>query len=179
MSVKTTHKCFISYHHDDQKYVDDFVKTFDEQKGIFIARAIGVMNQNIIDSTDTDYVMRRIRELYLTDSTVTIVLIGKCTWARRYVDWEIASTLRNDANNKRSGLVAITLPYMADKTKALPPRLDDNVKTDDKGYAKWYKYPQNASGLADMIEEAYQARDTKDKLIDNTRELMKHNRDCS
>ena len=179
MASKVTHKCFISYHHDDQKYVNDFIETFDDEKKVLIARALGAMDQNIIDSTDTDYVMRRIRELYLTDSTVTIVLIGKCTWARRYVDWEIASTLRNDAKNKRSGLVAITLPYMADKSKTLPPRLDDNVKSDGSGYAKWYKYPQSASGLADIVEEAYQARDTKDNLIDNTRELMKYNRDCS
>jgi len=178
MASSTTHKCFISYHHDDQKYVDDFVKTFDEQKGMFIARALGVMNQNLIDSTDTDYVMRRIRELYLSDSTVTIVLIGKCTWARRYVDWEIASTLRNDANNKRSGLVAITLPYMADKSKELPPRFTDNWNSDGSGYAKWYKYPSSASGLAEIIEEAYEARTTKDNLIDNTRKLMDYNRTC-
>ena len=47
------------------------------------------MEQDIIDIDNTDYVMRRIRELYLKDSTVTIVLIGKCTWARRSIDWEI------------------------------------------------------------------------------------------
>ena len=35
------------------------------------------MEQDIIDSDNTDYVMSRIRELYLKDSTVTIVLIGK------------------------------------------------------------------------------------------------------
>ena len=178
MTSNITRKCFISYHHDDQRYADEFVQTFDEKKGIFIARALGVMDQNIIDSTDTDYVMRRIREKYLTDSTVTIVLIGKCTWARRYVDWEIASTLRNDPNNKRSGLVAITLPYMADKNKTLPPRLNDNVKSDDSAYAKWYKYPTSASGLADIIEEAYGARDTKANRVDNTRALARSNRDC-
>ena len=178
MSSRMTRKCFISYHHDDQKHVDQFVKTFDEQRGIFIARALGVMDQNIIDSTDTDYIMRRIREKYLTDSTVTIVLIGRCTWARRYVDWEIASTLRNDPNNKRSGLVGITLPYMADQSKTLPPRLDDNVKSGDKGYAKWYKYPTSSSGLAEIIEEAYEARDTKANLIDNIRSLARSNKDC-
>lgn len=120
MASSITRKCFISYHHDDQKYVDEFVNTFDEKKGVFIARALGVMDQGIIDSTDTDYIMRRIKEKYLTDSTVTIVLIGKCTWARRYVDWEIASTLRNDPNNKRSGLVAINLPYVNDVATTPP-----------------------------------------------------------
>ena len=178
MAGKITRKCFISYHHDDQKYVDNFVKTFDEEKGVFIVRALGVMDQGIIESTDTDYIMRRIREKYLTDSTVTIVLIGKCTWARQYVDWEIASTLRNDPNNKRSGLVAINLPYVNDTPTTLPPRFKDNWKSDGSGYAKWYKYPTSASGLAEIIEEAYGARDGKADRIDNTRALARSNKDC-
>lgn len=85
----TRHKVFISYHHDDQKEVEDFVKTFADERNVFIARALAVgMEQDIIDSDNADYVMQRIRKLYLKDSTVTIVLIGKCAWARRYVDWE-------------------------------------------------------------------------------------------
>ncbi|WP_372493341.1 TIR domain-containing protein [Janibacter melonis] len=38
--------------------------------------------------------MDRIRTKYLGDSSVTIVLVGSCTWARRYVDWEVYSSLR-------------------------------------------------------------------------------------
>ena len=40
-------------------------------------------------------------ENYLSNTTVTIVLIGECTKARKYVDWEIASTLRNDPGLQR------------------------------------------------------------------------------
>ena len=79
------HRCFISYHHDDQKEVGNFIDTFDHERKVFIARRLGTgMQHDIIDSDDTDYVLRRIRELYIKDSTVTLVLIGKCTWARRY-----------------------------------------------------------------------------------------------
>ncbi len=84
------HKCFISYHKDDQTAVDEFCDQFE---GSFIRRGIA-MEDDIIDSDDTDYVMRRIRELYLQDSTVTVVLIGRCTWARRFVDWEVQSSLQ-------------------------------------------------------------------------------------
>ena len=99
-------KCFISYHHADQDEVDKFVRTFDHEHNIFISRGLGKeMSQDIVDSTDTDYVMRRIRELYLSDSTVTIVMLGKCTWARRYVDWEIQSSLRNGATVTANGLL--------------------------------------------------------------------------
>lgn len=44
------------------------------------------------DSNNPEYIMRRIREEKLHDSTVTIVLIGNCTHSRRYVDWEIKAS---------------------------------------------------------------------------------------
>jgi Thoeris protein ThsB, TIR-like domain len=97
------HKCFVSFHHDDETEVEKFIEDFEE---IFIPRVLGVSDEDdFIDSDDTGYVMDQIREKYLTDSTVTIVLVGKCSWARRYVDWEVYSTLRNDKKNRRSGLL--------------------------------------------------------------------------
>ena len=171
------HKCFISYHHDDKEEVEEFIKAFCDKERVFIWRGAGVMEQGIIDSDDKDYVMRRIRELYLTDSTVTIVLIGKCTKSRRYVDWEIASTFRNDPNNKRSGLLAINLPSMG-KNGALPPRLADNVDK-DKLYARYYTYPKSAGQLEEWIEDAFQARSTRKDLIVNSRDLFINNRPCS
>jgi len=72
-------KCFISYHHADQAYVDAFIKAYDELHDIFIARQLGSMPEDVIDSMDTDYVMGRIRSDYIKDSTVTIVLAGRCT----------------------------------------------------------------------------------------------------
>src|SRR5690554_849527 len=126
MSVR--HKCFISYHKADQSAVNDF---FDKFSGSFIRRGIA-MEEDIIDSENTDYVMRRIRELYLQDSTVTIVLIGKCTWARRFVDWEVQASLRNPKDGYPNGLVAIQL---WESYTNLPNRVQLNVNS---GYSKFY-----------------------------------------
>ncbi|WFE47090.1 TIR domain-containing protein [Verrucosispora sp. WMMD1129] len=162
----TRRKCFISYHHADQAEVEEFVESFGH---LFIARIIGVSDEDdFIDSKDTDYVMDCIRERYLTDSTVTIVLVGKCTWARRYVDWEIYSTLRNNKNDRRSGLMGITLPSVAGTSVTLPPRLSDNVDG-DKLYARWWKYPSSDSALRTCIEDAYAARTARAHLVDNSR----------
>ena len=170
-------KCFISYHHADQNEVDRFIQTYDERRDILIARAIG-MSQEIIDSTNTDYVMRRIRELYLQDSTVTILLIGKCTWARRYVDWEIQSSLRHGEYTIPNGLVGIVLPS-AGKNPIPPNRLDINLPKDEKdGYAQWYWYPKSAGGLQNMIDVAYKARTTKANLIQNPRDRFQYNKQC-
>jgi hypothetical protein len=170
-------KCFISYHHDDELEVRRFIDNFDHAHDAFIARGIGAsMPGDVIDSTDRDYIMRRVRESYLRDSTVTIVMIGKCTWARRYVDWEIASTLRNDMRNKRSGLLGIVLPSAAEAPKA-PIRLQDNLRHSlSPEYARWYHYPRSTAQLTTMIETAYSARDKVAPA--NNRALFSYNIKC-
>jgi len=155
-----SHKCFISYHADDKKAVDDFCEKF---SGTFIHRGIK-MEDDIIDSNNTDYVMRRIRELYLQDSTVTIVLVGKCTWARRFVDWEVQASLRNPSDGYPNGVVAIQL---WDSYKTLPNRVQLNVNS---GYSKFYKYPSTSTSLSNIIDEAFDARFNKIDLIDNPRD---------
>ncbi len=170
-------KTFISYHHDDQAAVDRFINTFDQNRDIFVARALGFTG-DVINSTDTDYIMGRIRHLYLKDSTVTIVLIGKCTWARRYVDWELQSSLRRGKNITPNGLLGLVLPSASSNPKA-PERLSVNLRQGDKdSYARWYHYPQSSDSLATMIEDAYQARTTRANMIKNPRERFLYNRRC-
>ncbi len=179
MSVR--HKVFLTYHHDDQKEVDNFVATFADERNVFIARALGVsMEQDIIDSNDTDYVMRRIRELYLKDSTVTIIMIGKCTKARRYVDWEIQSSLRSGQTVTPNGLLGIKLPSYK-KGTGYPDRLNKNLKQDDTQadcYARVKDYPSRKDTLANDIDDAFNARSSKVHLIVNPRDRFSYNRTC-
>lgn len=174
-------KVFISYHHKDQTEVDKFISTFDKRRDLFIARALGSMNQDIVDSGNPDYVMRRIREIYLSDSTVTIVLIGECTWARRYVDWEIQASLRHGPKTLPNGLLGIVLPSAA-KDPSPPKRLDINLprKNGRDGYARWYHYPSSASDLVAWIDDAFLARTDGErvKLINNPRERRLRSATC-
>ncbi len=174
------HKVFVSYHHDDQDEVEEFIETFDHERDVFITRVLSTdMEQDIIDSEDTDYVMRRIRELYLKDSTVTIVLIGKCTRARRYVDWEIQASLRHGEKVTPNGLLGIKLPSY-DKS-GYPDRLNKNLKQNDQQedcYARVIDYPVRKDTLANKIGEAFQARGGRAHLIVNPRERFKYNRTC-
>lgn len=174
--AQVRHKCFISYHHDDQREVDDFISTFDRDRRVFIARALGTeMSPDIINSDDTEYVMRRIRELYLRDSTVTLVLIGRCTWARRYVDWELQSSLRQGVSTTPNGVLGIILPsYRKD---AYPDRLTENLDGTD-GYARVINYPSRSDRLAAWINDAFDARSQRAHLIRNPRDRFKRNRQC-
>ena len=127
-----------------------------------------------IKSNDTQYVMRRIRRLYLSDSTVTIVMIGENTWGRRYVDWEIASSLRHgDFAGPPNGLIGILTPRRTAGT--LPVRFEDNFSPDNTGYARFYKYPTTRLELMSWIDDAFRARRTRNHLIRNGRLLRERN----
>jgi len=168
MIRKVARKCFISYHASDKAAVDKFLSDF---KGNFIHRGSD-MDGDIINSTNTDYVMSRIRDRFLEDSTVTILLVGRCTWARKYVDWELQSSLRQPENGNPNGLVAIQIDINAFK---LPDRAQLNR---DSGYMKFYKYPVSSASLENMIEEAFNARTKHSNKIVNRRDRYTINRQC-
>jgi len=174
-------KVFISYHHADQWEAESFLQNYRPGPYGFIHRALGLgMSQDIIDSTDTDYIMRRIRDIYLGDSTVTIVLIGRCTWARRYVDWEIQASLRSGQWVLPNGLLGIVLPSAG--WQPIPPdrlRMNLSLPMGRQGYARWYWYPQSGDDLNNMIEDAFQARSTREHLIMNPRDRFGYNRTCA
>jgi hypothetical protein len=172
----TRHKCFVSYRVTDLEEVEQF---FDDFGTEFIPRSVGVTEEDdFIESSDDDYIKRRIRDLYLTDSTVTILLVGGCTWSRKFVDWELSSSLRNDSANRRNGLLAIQLPSTDAPT--IPSRVKDNwVREEpDLSYALYKKYPSSTSTLRAYIETAFVARTAKAALVSNSRALRKNNSQC-
>lgn len=171
-------KVFISYYHGDQELVNTFVRDY---KDVFIAKTVGVKDGDFdFDSNNPEYIMRRIREEKLEDSTVTIVLIGSCTHSRRYVDWEIKASLQQ-GETLPNGLIAINLPYIGTKGN-LPQRLELNIIRDaqknDIGYARYYVYPTNKVELKRWIEDAHSARTTRANLIHNPNNMMHNNTKC-
>lgn len=102
------HKVFISYHHEnDQSYKDDLVK-WNESAEVFIDKSVDT--GDISDALTDEEIRVKIRDEYLRDSTVTIVLVGKDTAGRKHVDWEIYSSMKDGPVNKKSGIVVILLP---------------------------------------------------------------------
>ncbi len=170
-------KCFISYHHDDQAYIDAFVTAFDETHNVFIARQLGSMPEDVINSKDTDYVMGRIRTDYIKDSTVTIVLAGKCTWARRYVDWEVQASLRSGDTITPNGLLGIKLPTFT----YWPQRFNSNLLHQGQSdcYGRWLTW-ENATvdAMTQAVEAAFSRRTSHIKHIANPRDRMEYNQKC-
>jgi hypothetical protein len=136
---------------------------------------------DIVESDDPDHVLDYIREYHLRDSTVSIVLIGRCTWSRRSVDWELCSSLRRDKDDERNGLMGIKLASAADLPDwRAPQRLLDNIagRGGGIGYARLWPYPTAAQVLRDRIEIVSTYRTTRDDLIRNSRTVMALDSSC-
>ena len=170
---------FISHYKGDRNEVEAFIDEFANRQAVFTPYVLGANeNYDFIDSTNTDYVMTQIRQKYLQDTTVTIVLVGNCTHGRRYIDWEIKSSLRKGEKYTPNGLMGIILPSKG-QSVYLPHRLKANWTQDHVNcYARYWVYPSSAETLGDCIEDAYSARTTRDNLINNSQDMMKYNAQC-
>lgn len=160
-------RVFVSYHHrGDQKYYDAFSKTFCDAYDIITDNSL----EREVDSDDVDYVMRRIRENFITGSSCTIVLVGADTWGRKYVDWEIKATL-----DKEHGLIGVQLPTLiagSNGTVSVPDRLNDNIRSKFALWITWASITGSPQACASYVQQACQ-RDKK--LIANTREMRSRN----
>lgn len=141
--LTTRHKVFISFHQRDSQWKEWFIKLMKDR---IIDKSVDTGD---IDDTykKTDEVRRVIRDEYIRDATVTVVLIGRETWQRKHVDWEIGASLRSTDHNPRTGLVGIILPYHPNhgneriNRNLIPPRLAANCDDDDP-FAKIYDWPE-------------------------------------
>jgi hypothetical protein len=188
------HKVFVSYHHDRDQRSANELRDFYGTNDTFIDRSL----PEEIDSDDNDYILGQIRTKHLKTSTVTIALIGRDTWSRKWVDWEIYSSLRLNGDRTVNGLPGIILP----DGKQWPERLKDNFKEEQRfgewvqtGYAKvvnwadmappsdwrspWAANPalisQRRQYLSAWINYAFENRPFT-SLIDNSRPRMQRNR---
>ena len=91
-------KVFISFHHANDQGYKDLLIGLNEQYGIF--DDVSVDTHNIADDLPTQTIRQIIRDDYLRDSTVTIVLVGTETRRRKHVDWEIKSSMIDGSVNK-------------------------------------------------------------------------------
>ncbi|MDT3498132.1 TIR domain-containing protein [Bacillus toyonensis] len=140
-------KVFVSYHHGKDQPRANYLRTAYGSDNTLIDRSLPAA----LDSDDNDYILSVIRTKHLKTSTVTIVLVGEETYKRKWVDWEIYSSLRTYLGRTRNGLLAIMLPG----ANSVPARLQDNI---DSGYAVTMRWENISWQLESKIEEAYSKR---------------------
>ena len=151
------HKVFISYHHANDQYYKEELLRLNEQHGVFIDASVDT--SDIDDGLDDDVIRQKIRDDYLRDSTVTLLLVGVETKRRKHVDWEIYSSMFNGKVNKQSGVLVMNLPSTG-CTNYTAAHGDDE---------KQAVYPQTTSWTSITSRAEYERRypHTPDRIIDN------------
>ncbi|HXY86855.1 MAG TPA: TIR domain-containing protein [Candidatus Acidoferrales bacterium] len=179
-SLATRHKVFLSYYHkDDERYRDKFEELFGH---LFTNKSVREGDIRIDNSAD--YIRRLIRDDYITDISVIVVLVGRNTHCRKHVDWEISAAIGGWAGG-HSGLLGILLPtypgYSENEydSRTIPQRLLDNMNS---GYAKLIIWPKleaarskNETYIQRNIEDAFKAREDRTEKIRNSRDSLKIN----
>lgn len=102
------HKTFISYHHKNEQDLKDEIIT-KGSKEFFIDKS--VKDGDIDTSLSEETIMRKIREDFIGDSTVVIVLIGEETANRPYVNSEIQAALWGNS----TGIIGVVRDDLFDR----------------------------------------------------------------
>ena len=160
----TKHKCYISFKTEDIEY-----KTF-IQNELDVEMIDKSLNEPI-NSQDDDYIMRVIREKYLSDSTVTIFLIGEHSSERlgqfeqRFIKRELQASLYNGGANTRSGILGVVLPSMVSRiyrgqtTCSTCGRTHNLVQIDESTVIREFSYnyylPNPKAGCSHAEEDRY------------------------
>jgi len=165
--------CFISYYHkDDQKYVEDLRKVY---------QRITVSDYSLkkdISYKSEEQIYEHIK-YQMNHCAIAIILVGKNTGTRKWIDWEIWAALepfRNKTIKYRDGfrpcgILAIFLPSI--KHYSIPKRLQDNI---DSGYAvkmSWESIMRDKNFLRKLTIANRKRR--KPMLINNNRKRTKRN----
>jgi hypothetical protein len=161
-------KVFICSSVNDQNYRKRFQTLFGK-----LYEIDSVAQGDVGTDSGTEYIQRLIQENHIGIRTVLVVLVGKDTWGRKHIDWEISAALTKKTDGY-SGLMGLCLPThpafrtIQYKTEIVPQRLVDNIKT---GYARFYDWSETEGDIRSWIKDAFQARITRAEKIDNSRPL--------
>ena len=142
-------KTFISYDNSKEYKKDEVQKLINSQSNMK-----DISLDYAIDSEDNEYIRRTIRDNYITDATVLVVLVTKDTQGRKFIDWEIAAAMYNGEkrkDGKRNDICGIVIvDYFTNNIKSKYKEIKDkyvryesNVKwinLSDKETRKRYSY---------------------------------------
>lgn len=101
-------KAFVSYHHANDQQYREHLAYLGSVHHAFEDGSVEV--GDIADNLSSETIRRIIRDGYLRDTQVTILLCGTETRFRKHIDWELKSSMIDGAVNRRSGILVIELP---------------------------------------------------------------------
>jgi hypothetical protein len=129
--------------------------------------------KDISKADDPEYVTEQMIHGELSKAEIAVVLCGKQTFKKKFVEWEISAALSN-----RQALIGVILPdYIKSQTGRIivPERLMDNVKSTYASCIGWsndpvYIYKNIKKTVKHRITKSMQIRNNRPKMIMDIKE---------
>ena len=159
-------KVFISYHRADTKareHIEDLLKN----SGIPFYAVPESVN---FDGKHHQYIKDTILQ-GMCDCDILVCIVGKDTYTRPHVDWELHEALKGKIN-KRMGIVAVMLEKRGDSKNNIDYATFPNRLEDNEVYIVIEQYASLQDRLVGALNKALSnSQDRKIQVINN-RELM-------
>jgi hypothetical protein len=153
------HKVFISYHHKNDQGYKEALLDWNKNNNYDIFIDSSVDTRDIDENLSDESIRQIIRDEYLRDSTVTILLVGTETKNRKHIDWELYSSMYDGQVNKKSGVLVIQLPSTKCTTYTAAHGEEEKAAL----------YPDNTSWVTVKARTEYESRYPymPSRIIDN------------
>lgn len=119
------HKVFISYYHYDDQYYKNELLRLNNYYNFFDDYSV---HENEIndDNLSSESIRRIIRDDWMQNATVLLLLCGQNTKKRKHIDWEIHTAMYDSRTNPQMGIVVVNLPTISQTQRS--------TGNDDKQY---------------------------------------------
>lgn len=155
------HKIFISYYHsDDQTYKDIITDVWNRSGDLFDDYSVNdgdIDDENMSD----EQIRQKIRDEYIRDATVLVLLCGKNTKHRKFIDWELHAAMYDSEKNPKMGILVINLPGSNNLVRACEDREKEIVSpnTNWTSYTTKKEYEDHYPSLPQrLIDSLYQKK---------------------
>lgn len=150
------HKVFISYYHeDDQSYKNALLQANDRYT---LFDDWSVQEGEIEDDNlSAERIRQIIRDDYMRDATVLILLCGQNSRRRKHIDWEIHTAMFDTSKNPKMGVLVINLPSVPSRVRA--------GETEDKELVAKHSTTWCSLSTRQEYEDAYPCMPSR--IIDN------------
>lgn len=159
-------KVFISYHRADTKareHIEDLLKDNDIP---FYA----VPKDVNFDGENHQYIKDTILQ-GMIDCDVLLCIVGKDTYTRPHVDWELHEALKGNVNNRR-GILSVMLENRRDSKNNIDYATFPNRLEDNEDYIAIEQYASLQDRLKDALDEALDNSRNRYIQVNNRRPPM-------
>lgn len=156
-------KVFISYHRADTKareHIEDLLKDNDIP---FYA----VPKDVNFDGEHHQYIKDTILQ-GMYDCDVLLCIVGKDTYTRPHVDWELHEALKGNIHTRR-GILAVMLEKRGDSKNNIDYATFPNRLEDNEDYIVIEQYASLQDRLKDALDKALDNSRNKDMQVNNSR----------